>query len=201
MFNSRMYWRIWIIMGILIFMSIVAFKGLEINLVLVTTAVSAAGISLLIEALLFKQFIWKKFPNLFYPWLCSIPYIGGHWEGEVISDHIYPETGQKGEPIPAKMDVKHEFDKISVTLETGKSYSSSYVCDIWIDQAERKYLYYTYNTDADEHRDENPNHDGTAKLRIIKDGNELKLVGQYFTGRKTTGKMTFKRTNTNHSKI
>lgn len=64
------------------------------------------------------------------------------------------------------MEIKHEFDKIKVTLETQKSYSSSYTSDIWIDEAGRKYLCYTYYNDADENRDTNPNHDGTAKLRI-----------------------------------
>lgn len=202
MFNSRIYWRIWIITGILIFIFITLIKGLELNLILITTAISAAGISLLMEALLFKQFIWKRFPNIFYPWLCSIPFIGGRWDGTVQSDYIFPDTGKKCGPIPAKMNIKHEFDKITVTLETGKSYSSSYVSDIWIDEADRKYLCYTYYNDADENRDLNPNHDGTAKLRISKDNDEeLILEGHYFTGRKTSGKMTFKRIDKNNLKV
>ncbi|MGX5508356.1 Cap15 family cyclic dinucleotide receptor domain-containing protein [Bacillus toyonensis] len=202
MFNSRMYWRIWIIIGILIFIAMTLIKGLELNLVLITTAISSAGISLLIEALLFKQFIWKKTPGIFYPWLCSIPFLGGKWEGTIQSDYVFPDTMKKGEPIPAKMSIKHEFDKITVTLDTGKSYSSSYVSDIWIDEADRKYLCYTYYNDADENRDKNPNHDGTAKLRISKDDNgELILEGHYFTGRKTSGKMIFKRINQNNSQV
>lgn len=202
MFNSRVYWRIWIIVGILIFMSISLFKGLEMNLLLITTAISAAGMSLLIEALLFKQLIWKKIPNVFYPWLCSIPYIGGKWEGTIQSDYIFQETGEKGAPIPITMEITHEFDKIKVTLETDKSYSSSYTSDIWIDAADLKYLCYTYYNDADENRDTNPNHDGTAKLRIKKDVHgELLLEGHYFTGRKTSGKMAFTRVDKKNSNV
>lgn len=202
MFDYRVYWRIWIIIGILIFVFIILTKGIELNLTLFTSAISAAGISLLIETLLFKQFIWKRSPDIFYPWLCSIPFIGGRWEGTLQSDFIFPETGIRGGPIPARMDINHEFDKIKVTLETGKSYSGSYVSDIWIDEAGRKYLCYTYHNDADENRDKNPNHDGTVKLRILKDNNEeLILKGHYFTGRKTSGKMIFKRVDKNYLKV
>lgn len=202
MFNTRVYWRIWITLGILIFIILGAIKGFELSIGLITVAVSSAGISLLIEALLFKQLIWGKFPHIFYPWLCSIPYIGGVWEGEMQSDYIFPDTGEIGEAIPAKLEIKHDFDKITVILETKKSYSSSYVSDIWIDEAGRKYLCYTYSNDADENRDTNPNHDGTAKLRINKDeSSNLVLEGHYFTGRKTIGKMVFKRISKKIAKI
>lgn len=202
MFNSRVYWRIWITFGILLFVIIATIKGFELSVALIASAISAAGISLLFEALLFKQIIWKKAPNIFYPWLCSVPFIGGVWEGSIQSDYIFPDTGAKGVPIPAKLEIKHEFDKITVTFETNKSYSSSYVSDIWMDEGGRKYLCYTYYNDADENRDTNPNHDGTAKLRISKNGSDnLILEGHYFTGRKTTGKMTFKRVSENNTTI
>lgn len=38
-----------------------------------------------------------------------------------------------------------------------------------IDEALRKCLCCTYYNDTDENRDTNPNHDGTAKLKINKD--------------------------------
>lgn len=202
MFNSRIYWRIWIIVGIAIFLAITLVKGFEINIALITTAVSAAGISLLIEALIFKKFIWRFFPNIFYPWLCSIPYIGGVWKGEIISEYVFPESGEKGPPIEAMIEIKHQFDKIEVIQRTQNSYSNSYICDIWIDHSSQKYLCYVYHNDADENRDSNPMHDGTAKLRIRKDrSNKLLLEGHYFTGRRTTGKMVFKRLNTKNTFI
>jgi hypothetical protein len=202
MYNSSVYWRIWIILGILIFVGIALFKGPPYNFFLVASAVSAAGISLLFEALLFKKFVWKKFPHLFHPWLCTIPYLGGKWEGVIQSDYLDKDSGEKVPPIPTVMEIRHEFDKIKVTLETDKSYSSSYTSDIWIDEGGRKYLCYTYYNDADENRDSNPNHDGTAKLRISisPEGNPL-LDGHYFTGRRTTGKMNFKRIDKNNSTV
>ncbi|MVO99857.1 hypothetical protein [Paenibacillus lutrae] len=202
MYNSNVYWRIWITLGIMIFITIVLFKGPPFNFFLVASAISAAGTSLLLEALLFKQFVWRKFPHLFYPWLCTVPYIGGKWEGVLQSDFIDKETGLKVAPIPTTMEIRHEFDRIKVTLETAKSYSSSYTSDIWIDEGGRKYLCYTYYNDADENRDTNPNHDGTAKLRITigSDGVPL-LEGHYFTGRCTTGKMKFNRIDKKNSKV
>ncbi|UDK97044.1 hypothetical protein EYB33_12345 [Lysinibacillus sphaericus] len=200
MFNTTLYWRIWITIGIIIFFMTLLIKGFSLNIGLIISAISAGGATLLIEALVFKKFIWKKKPDIFYPWLCSIPHLGGTWEGELISDYVYPETGQKGEPIPAKLEIKHDFDSLKVKLETGQSFSSSYVSDIWTDEAERKYLCYTYYNDADYNRDNNPNHDGTAKLRVNKDSKgNLILEGHYFTGRKTTGKMCFKRVSKDHS--
>ncbi|MBB6024916.1 hypothetical protein HNR77_006062 [Paenibacillus sp. JGP012] len=202
MYNSSVYWRIWIILGILIFVTIVLFKGPPYNIFIIVSAASAAGISLLIEALLFKRIIWMRFPHLFHPWLCTVPYIGGKWEGTIQSDYIDQESGKRVEPIRTSMEIRHEFDRIKVTLETDKSFSSSYTSDIWIDEAGRKYLCYTYYNDADENRDTNPNHDGTAKLRISLDtDDEPILKGHYFTGRKTTGKMEFTRVNKKNSKI
>lgn len=196
-----MYWRIWIFLGVLVFVVMVLVKGSPMDLYLIITASSAAGISLLIEGLLFKQIIWKKRPNFFYPWLCTVPYIGGKWEGFMFSDYVDPVTNKTFDPIPTTMEIRHEFDKITVTLETAKSYSSSYTSNIWIDEAGRRYLCYTYYNDADENRDTNPNHDGTAKLRIRLEENHLSLEGHYFTGRKTTGRMTFKRVNIKNSKV
>ncbi|ODP26611.1 hypothetical protein PTI45_04033 [Paenibacillus nuruki] len=201
MYNSKMYWRIWIFLGVLVFVFMVLIKGSSIDIYLAITASSAAGISLLIESLLFKQWIWKKRPNLFYPWLCTIPYIGGKWKGFMYSDYIDPITNKVVDPIPTMMEIRHEFDKITVTLESAKSYSSSYTSTIWIDEAGRRYLCYTYYNDADMNRDTNPNHDGTAKLRIRLEDNSLFLEGHYFTGRKTTGKMTFERVSTKNSAV
>lgn len=170
-------------------------RGFKFNFALIGSATSAGAISLALEVI-FKKFIWIKCPHLFYPWLCSIPYIGGKWEGTLQSDYRDPKTGKKVEPINAKMQVAHEFDRLTVTLDTNKTHSSSYISDVWHNSG-RKYLCYTYFTDADNNRETNPNHDGTAKLRIIRDDitGELLLEGHYFTGRKTTGKMTFKRSN------
>lgn len=194
-----MYWRFWLLLVVGIFFLLWAFKGFNFDSSIIVTALSAGGITLFIEKIVFKLLIWKCCPDIFYPWLSNIPYIGGQWEGEIQSDFIFPDTGKIGEPIPAKIEIRHDFDKICVTLETGSSYSSSYVSDVWIDESKRKYLCYTYYNDADENRDTNPNHDGSAKLRVIDNG-ELKLVGHYFTGRKTTGKMTFKRISKKNSR-
>ncbi|MFX3674774.1 MAG: hypothetical protein ACE3JQ_10040 [Paenisporosarcina sp.] len=192
MFNEKIYWQFWLGLVIGVFFLLWGIKGFNFDSSIIASALSAGGITLFVEKVVFKIFIWKWCPDIFYPWLSNIPYIGGQWEGEIQSDYIYPGTGKTGDPIPSKIEIRHDFNKICVTLETNNSYSSSYVSDVWIDEGKRKYLCYTYYNDADENRDTNPNHDGSAKLRIT-DGGELRLDGHYFTGRKTTGKMTFKR--------
>jgi|GEM_PF-5976635 len=202
MFNTTLYWRIWITIGIIIFFITLLIKGFSFNVGLVLTAISTGGATLLIEALVFRKLIWRKKPDLFYPWLCSVPHLGGIWEGEILSDYVYPKSQQKGEAIPAKLEIKHDFDCLKVIMETRQSFSSSYVSDIWTDEANRKYLCYTYYNDADQNRDNNPNHDGTAKLRVNRDENgDLSLEGHYFTGRKTTGKITFRRISNKNQQI
>lgn len=205
MINQNWYWKTWIIGGCLIFILLVLINGLEMKVTviwaLIKAAASAAGLTLLLEGFVFKKLIWRKIPHVFYPWLTSIPYIGGTWKGTLISDFIKP-NGDSVEPIETEIKIIHDIDKIYVRLKTDQSYSSSLVSDVYIDQAQIRYLIYTYNNNVDENRNTNPQHDGTARLRINhnKKG-ELVLEGHYFTNRKTTGKMTFERTDKKRPKV
>ncbi|AQU79564.1 hypothetical protein [Planococcus faecalis] len=199
MYDKQLYSRTLLLMALAIFVIIWVLKGRVFDISIIATALSAAGATLLIDKLIFKQVIWKIAPNLFYKWLTTIPFLGGKWEGHLYSSYIYPDTGMPGEPIPAKMEIFHEFESIHIRLETNKSYSSSYVSDISIDEGKQKYLCYLYGNDADKDREINPKHDGAVKLRIKHDG-EIKLEGHYWTGRSTTGKMEFKRTSNKNSR-
>ncbi|OIK14564.1 hypothetical protein BIV60_11395 [Bacillus sp. MUM 116] len=192
MYNKQLYFRTLLLIALGVFVIIWAFKGRNFDFSIIGVAFSAAGATMLIDQILFKLIIWKLAPDFFYKWLTNIPYLGGCWEGHLHSSYVYPETGQQGDPIPAKMEITHDFDSIHIKMETDKSYSSSYVSDISIDEGKQKFLCYLYGNDADKDRDINPKHDGAVKLRIKHDG-ELRLEGHYWTGRKTTGKMEFKR--------
>lgn len=198
LFDKQLYSRTLLIISLAIFVLIWYLKGRAFDFSIIGVAFSAAGATLIIDKLIFKKIIWKLFPDLFYRWLTNIPYLGGCWEGHLYSSYIYPETGKVGEPIPARIEITHDFDSIHIKMETDKSYSSSYVSDISIDEGKQKYLCYLYGNDADKDRDINPKHDGAVKLRIKHDG-ELKLVGHYWTGRLTTGKMEFKRISKKNS--
>lgn len=198
MYNQKLYSRFWLIVGGLISFIIWFSRGHYIDESILTSIISAAGLTLLIDTVLFKLIIWKRFPDLFYRWLTNIPYLGGCWEGTIYSNYIMPETGEKAEPIRAILEITHEFDSLHIKMETGKSYSSSYLSDIVIDGGKQKYLYYFYGNETDKDRDINPKHDGAVKLRIKHDG-EIKLEGHYWTGRSTTGRMEFVRKSKKNS--
>ncbi|PGK52185.1 hypothetical protein CN918_30805 [Priestia megaterium] len=200
MYNEQLYMKVLMIISVILAFVIWLLKGGSFDASIIGVVFTASGITLFIDKIVFKMFIWKKYPNLFYRWLSSIPYLGGCWEGEIQSNYIFPETGEIGDPITAKMEITHEFDKLHIKMETNKSYSSSYVSGIIIDEGKQKYLCYLYGNDADKDRDINPKHDGAVKLRIKHDG-ELKLEGHYWTGRSTTGRMEFKRVTTKNSHV
>lgn len=198
MYDKKLYSQALLLVALIIFVIIWALKGRVFDISIVSTALSAAGATLFIDKIIFKQLIWKLAPHIFYKRLTTIPFLGGKWEGYLHSNYIYPETGLPGDPIPAKMEIFHEFDSLHIRLETQKSYSSSYVSDVLIDEGKQKYLCYLYSNDADSDREINPKHDGAVKLRIKDDG-EIKLEGHYWTGRSTTGKMEFQRTSNKNS--
>lgn len=92
MFNTTPYWRIWITIGIIIFFITLLIKGFSLNMGLIISAISSGGTTLLIEALVFKKFIWRK--TWYFLSLAMLhTALGGTWEGELISDYVYPENG------------------------------------------------------------------------------------------------------------
>lgn len=198
MYNKQLYSRFWLIVGIITFVIIWILRGGQFDGNIITAAFSAAGITLLIDTVVFKLFIWKKYPDLFYRWLTNAPYLGGCWEGTIYSNFVMPGTDEKVEPIRAKLEITHDFESLHIKMETDKSYSSSYVSGIVIDEGKQKYLCYLYGNDADKDRDINPKHDGAVKLRIKHDG-EIRLEGHYWTGRSSTGRMEFVRISKKNS--
>lgn len=193
MYNQKLYYRYLIILGIFIFVVIFYLKGGQLKFSILGIAASAAGITLLVDMFVLKTVIWKLCPNLFYKLnVTSTPFLGGVWEGTLESDYSLPDSGNSLPPIPARIEIRHNFDSIHIRMETDKSYSSSYVAGIIEDEGKQKYLCYIYGNNADKDRDINPKHDGSTRLRIKHDG-DIKLEGHYWTGRKTTGSMNFKR--------
>lgn len=200
-YNSNLYYRLLIIIGILVFLLLFYLKGGAINLSLFATIFSAAGITLLIDLILLKLLMWRYVPNWFY--ICKItkiPFLGGEWEGVYESDFIHPDTNDKVLPDKVKIKIIHNFDNISVILLTDKSHSTSYIAGVTIDHSGQKYLNYMYSSVADKNREINPRHDGATRLRISIE-NDIKLEGHYWTDRKTLGALRFVRKNTRNPKI
>ena len=200
MYNKKLYLRIWFTISILIFLALWLIRGGNIDMHIFSTAFTAAGITFFIDRIIFKAFIWKRKPDLFYKWLTNVPFLGGRWEGEILSNYINPNTNMEVEPFFAKLEIIHDFDRLSIKMETNKSYSGSYVSGVIINEGSQTFLCYMYSNDADKDREINPKHDGAAKLRIKHDG-EIVLEGHYWTGRSTTGKMLFKRKTITNSLV
>ncbi|NLP50249.1 hypothetical protein [Bacillus sp. RO1] len=200
MYNKQLYNRILLFIAIGVFLIVWLIRGGQFNPSIVGNIFTAIGITLFIDQIIFKLIIWKLRPDMFYKWLTNCPYLGGQWEGTLLSNYVFPDTGEKGEPIEAKIEIVHDFDGISIRMETNKSYSNSYISGIIENEGKQKFLCYLYTNDADKDRDINPKHDGAVKLRIKHDG-DLLLEGHYFTGRETTGKMEFRRTSKKNSHV
>ncbi len=104
------------------------------------------------------------------------------------STWIEPATGKTLTPIPFTLVIKQSFLSISCTIYTKEASSASYSAKILIEKvAKVKQLVYHYtNRPQAAVRDRSEIHDGTALLDIIGD-KPLKMRGEYWTSRKTTG--------------
>jgi hypothetical protein len=142
--------------------------------------------------LLFEKWGWRL--SVFHPWLVPHPDLEGTWDGEVRSTWTNPETGTGVAPIPSKLVIKHNFASISCVLLTGESQSYSVTAQInEDDDSDVLQLSYVYtNKPRARVRFRSEIHDGAAIL-TIKEEDGLLLDGEYWTSRKTTGEMTFKR--------
>ncbi|AUD25149.1 hypothetical protein SIL80_24760 [Bacillus cereus group sp. BfR-BA-01119] len=193
MYDQKLYYRYLISLGIIIFVIIFYIKGGKFDPSILLTASSAAGVTIILDKFIVKTILWKLCPDLFYTCkLTNIPFLGGCWEGTLESNYKPPGTDAKLPPIPARIEIRHEFDSIHIKMETNQSYSSSYVSGVIEDEGKQKFLCYLYGNDADKDREVNPKHDGATRLRIKHDGTVV-LEGHYWTGRETTGSMYFTR--------
>ena len=122
-----------------------------------------------------------------------IPDLNGVWKGGRDSDWVNPETNEKLPTIPAKLTIKQTLFNISCVLETKESSSRSLIANFVIDSDNQKsQLVYTYQNDPHQTiQDRSRIHYGTAILNIKKKNNGMLLEGIYWTGRNTSGNMSF----------
>jgi hypothetical protein len=151
----------------------------------VSLTVLLVGTVLSIIAELLWRWIWRR-----SNWLQTktFPYLEGKWTGELVSTWIDPETGERKPPIPTTITIKQGLFVTSVCLETGESSSNSK--HVYLEKLRQLGIFrvwYDYHNGpkaAVRHRSQP--HDGFAFLEM-KDSDLNRLVGQYFTARKTTG--------------
>ena len=141
----------------------------------------------LIFCWIFAYFLWRL--PIFKNWLVPFPDLNGTWKGEIPTTWMDPKTGERPGPIPAILTIKQSFLHISCVMRTAemtsRSLTSSFVLDTE-NQLER--LVYTYDSHPKETvRERSPQHCGTIDFEIVRENKTIKLVGGYWTGRKTTG--------------
>jgi len=139
---------------------------------------------------LFTTWAWRW--RLFTGWLIPFPYLGGTWRGTIASTWNNPETGTRPAPIEAILVIRHKFDSISCTLFTTESESQSDAAALQLDDgSDRKILSYNYTNDPRVSvRGRSERHTGAAVLRLATQP-QMRLTGEYWTSRKTTGEMDF----------
>jgi hypothetical protein len=138
---------------------------------------------------IFIKSLWKC--RIFNKWLVLIPNLNGKWEGVISSEWINPDTKKKCEFIQTSLIIKQSLFNISCIMKTQETQSRSITSDFRIDENNQIHqLVYIYETNpSPKVRERNPIQHGTIVFDIIKENDSIKLEGNYWTDRKTTGEI------------
>ncbi|MFC1495195.1 hypothetical protein ACFL6W_07940 [Thermodesulfobacteriota bacterium] len=136
----------------------------------------------------FRQWGWKW--KAFHDWLVPFPNLSGTWQGYAKTTWKNPKTGEVLGSIPVILTIKQSFDRISCVMRTLEMTSYSFSEGFRIEKDNQiKQLAYIYTSKPKYSLDHRSlPHDGTIVFDII--GNPTtKLIGQYWTSRKSTGEI------------
>ena len=141
------------------------------------------------------RWIWRRFPILGRK---TFPDLSGTWRGELVSTWKNPATGQGVPPIPITIWIRQGLFSTSIKLRTGESTSYSTRCLLEAyREAGRFRFWYSYdNTPQAEYRHRSARHEGVAWLELDIDTDPERLIGCYYTDRKTSGDMDVRRVGT-----
>jgi hypothetical protein len=144
---------------------------------------------------MFKKWLWKF--KFFRPLIVKVPNLNGVWEGNLKS-YWKDSNNESIPPIEIEAFIRQDFDSISIEMHTDKMISNSYIANIITDKnTGTQELVYNYTSKSKiDNRETNPWHEGTTKL-FIHSRKKIKLEGEYWTFRKTTGKIKLKRVSEN----
>lgn len=141
------------------------------------------------------RWIWRRFPLIGRK---TFPDLSGTWRGTLVSTWKDPSTGQGVAPIPITIWIRQGLFSTSIKLRTGESTSYSTRCLLEADrEAGRFRFWYSYdNTPQAEYRHRSATHEGVAWLELDIDTDPERLIGCYYTDRKTSGDMDVRRVGT-----
>jgi len=144
---------------------------------------SVVSIDLLLWVV-FAKYLWKL--TIFQGWLVRVPVLEGSWRGLLLS--TWKESEQK--EIPILLVIRQTLLKIYCTMYSEEMNSRSSVSEFLIDkEAGTKKLVYSYTSTPNVNvRERSVVHQGTTSLDYITNP-ERKLVGEYWTNRRTTGQL------------
>lgn len=154
--------------------------------------VSVSGIPFLtifsILYAIFSKCIWK---NKYVTKITGVPNLNGKWKGKLLSSYKDPQTGQLKEPIDIEMEIKQNWNSMSVHCYFPKSRSSSKMISLHVEDTKGCVLGFSYRNDS---------MDVAIATREFSGFNELvykndELDGVYFTNRDdgTHGTISLKR--------
>lgn len=154
-------------------------------------AVTLAGIALW----LFDRYLWR------WPGICKLvrrPVLNGTWHGELQSDWVNPETGER---VPVDTDVflviRQRFWQLSARLLTRESSSASALASLTSGpDGVQQFLWVYTNVPRVAVRERSEIHRGAVVLSAPQQPDRLE--GEYFTDRRTRGEL---RLTTRHTKL
>ena len=179
---------LWILvtLSIVIFFVLLKFNGVEnIGIKEVFGMISKIITIDSLVILIFSKYFWKC--KIFKNWLVLIPDLSGTWKGYIYSSWEDPLTGRKPDRIPAILTINQSLFNISCVMRTSEMKSHSFVCNFIIDSENQiRRLAYMYDSIPKQNvKDRSPQHFGSVVYDLIE--NDKKLLGEYWTQRKTTG--------------
>jgi hypothetical protein len=162
----------------------------ELKLISLVVTIISSGIAAIAGA------IWRKI----WKWLLVMgrklfPDLTGTWAGELISTWKNPATGEASAPISVTIWIRQGIFSTSIKLRTGESTSYSTRCLLEADHEAGRFRFcYSYdNNPRAQYRDRSARHEGVAWLELDIDTDPGRLVGYYYTDRKTSGDIDVRR--------
>jgi hypothetical protein len=133
----------------------------------------------------FTKWLWRF--RIFKGWLVPYPDLQGTWKGQIQSTWKNA-NGQGIPPIQVILVIRQTFSTVSCTMFTVESESFSTAAQFGADETDGTiWLTYNYtNRPRATIRGRSAIHEGAARLRVVTSPS-LKLAGEYWTGRCTTG--------------
>lgn len=185
-------WLVGVVSGVLYWLCLLFFPSTENALLNYLNPASAVIIFDTFLVLLFVKWIWKW--KLLYSWLVPFPNLNGTWKGKIKTNWIDEKTSKKPNSIPVILTINQTFINVSCVMRTGEMDSYSFTSAFVIDK-ENQILRLVYSYDSIPNqtvKDRSPQHFGTMCFDILNNDGQTELIGDYWTGRETTGRIELK---------